>query len=609
MLNLTYHPSLSVVPHSGGSFDLLLEWHSTQRTPRLPLNLSLVLDRSGSMAGQALRQAIIAATRVVETLTPEDTLSIVIYDDSVETLLRPTRVTDPAAIVSLLRGVQAGGLTNLSGGWLRGCELVASNHSAQVISRVLLLTDGQANVGVQSPAMLAQAAAEQVGRGVTTTTLGFGEHFNEDLLIQMAQAGRGNYYFIQSPDDAASVFSIELDSLRALAAQNLTVRVSPRAGVQVTPLNTLRTTSLPDGVWEVEVGDVYEGEGKPLALAFTLEPLSEPPASLVVADISYHYQSLAGETLTREEATAELSVPLGTISEAMAAPANTAIVQRIAMLRLAQAKDVATRQADMGNRAEAVATLRAAAAAVQALGLSETFEIAEELEQIEYFAQLIEQGRYDGASRKEMRDQAYQGQTRQRSDLMGRGTSNGDVMGLPRVADAGSGIEVECVREGGKLRVRAVSAGYDPSFNVQFPRALRFEGAHYVVEGLELASSGTFYRAVGTIHLIVAPGEEHRYQTRGTTRNTRARPVSSTLTLADLQETDQVGNGVLIQVVKDKSKLRARVVSDGFDPDKNMRFPRSIRQEGILFVVDGVSETSDGKSYIAHGTIRRFVQP
>lgn len=609
MLNLTYHPSLSVVPHSGGPFDLLLEWHSTEQTPRLPLNLSLVLDRSGSMAGQPLRQAIIAATRVVETLTPQDTLSIVIYDDAVETLLPPTLVTNPASIVALLRGVQAGGLTNLSGGWLRGCELVAARHTPQVVSRVLLLTDGQANVGVQNPAMLARAATEQVARGVTTTTLGFGEHFNEDLLIQMAQAGRGNYYFIQSPDDAASVFSIELDSLRALAAQNLTVRITPRTGVQVTPLNILRSTSLPDGAWEVEVGDVYEGEGKPLALAFALDAVTEPPASLVIAEISYHYQALSGESIAREEATAELSVPLGTMAEAMAAPANTAIVQRLALLRLAQAKDVATRQADHGERAEAIATLRAAAAAVQALGLGETYEIAEELEQIEYFAQLIEQGRYDGASRKEMRDQAYQGQTRQRSDLMGRGTSNGDVMGLPRVAEAGTGIEVECVREGGKLRVRAVSAGFDPSFNVQFPRALRFEGAHYVVEGLELSANGGFYRAVGTIQLIVRPGEEDRYQARGTHRATRARPVSSTLTLADLQETDQVGNGVMIQVVKDKSKLRARVVSDGFDPDKNMRFPRSIRQEGILFVVDGVSETSDGKSYIAHGTIRRFVQP
>jgi Ca-activated chloride channel family protein len=79
-------------------------------------------------------------------------------------------------------------------------------------------------------------------------------------------------------------------------------------------------------------------------------------------------------------------------------------------------------------------------------------------------------------------------------------------------------------------------------------------------------------------------------------------------TLADLQETDTVGGGILVQVVKDKSKLRARVVSDGFEPDWNMRFPRDIRQENTLYVVDHVNTAPDGKSYIASGDIKRFVQ-
>jgi hypothetical protein len=69
-----------------------------------------------------------------------------------------------------------------------------------------------------------------------------------------------------------------------------------------------------------------------------------------------------------------------------------------------------------------------------------------------------------------------------------------------------------------------------------------------------------------------------------------------------------VGAGILVQVVKDKSKLRARVVSDGFEPDWNMRFPRDIRQENTLYVVDHVNTAPDGKSYIASGDIKRFVQ-
>ena len=75
-----------------------------------------------------------------------------------------------------------------------------------------------------------------------------------------------------------------------------------------------------------------------------------------------------------------------------------------------------------------------------------------------------------------------------------------------------------------------------------------------------------------------------------------------------LVTTDEVGDGVLIQIVKDKSKLRARVVSDGYDPNKNMRFPRSIRKEGVLFVVEEVKASNDDKYYIAYGKIRRLVQ-
>ncbi len=81
------------------------------------------------------------------------------------------------------------------------------------------------------------------------------------------------------------------------------------------------------------------------------------------------------------------------------------------------------------------------------------------------------------------------------------------------------------------------------------------------------------------------------------------------MSLADVPTTDDVGDGVLIQVVKAKSKLRARVVSDNYDPNKNMRFPRSIRKEGVLFVVEDVKPSADGSYYIAYGKIQRLVQP
>ena len=130
-----------------------------------------------------------------------------------------------------------------------------------------------------------------------------------------------------------------------------------------------------------------------------------------------------------------------------------------------------------------------------------------------------------------------------------------------------------------------------------------------VVENLQLSADGSFYRASGKICRLVRPGEEHLFSSHGSTRQPAAkRQKADALSLADLETTTSVGEGVLLQCLKDGKKLRIRVVSDGYSPVFNIRFPRSIREEGALYVVDEVEEVASGGSYIAYGKIRRFVQ-
>ena len=172
---------------------------------RRPINLSLVLDRSGSMSGSPLRNAIKAAEQLVEYLQPEDYLSVVVYDDVAETILPPQLATDKDKIKAAIRKIRARGVTNLSSGWLMGCDRVQSQQTLEQLNRVLLLTDGLANCGIVDPQVLVNTAKEKAEAGIMTTTLGFGEGFNEDLLIEMAEGGGGNFYFIQSADDAANV--------------------------------------------------------------------------------------------------------------------------------------------------------------------------------------------------------------------------------------------------------------------------------------------------------------------------------------------------------------------------------------------------------------------
>src|SRR5262249_14626593 len=131
--------------------------------------------------------------------------------------------------------IRTGGSTNLHGGWIQGCQHVLRRPGERLVRRVLLLTDGQANVGITAPRKLIKAAREQAEKGALTTTLGFGSGFNEDLLIGMAEASGGNFYFIETPEDACQVFHIEGESLTSIAAEHLTVTLKPApdSGVKV----------------------------------------------------------------------------------------------------------------------------------------------------------------------------------------------------------------------------------------------------------------------------------------------------------------------------------------------------------------------------------------
>ena len=611
MIKTSYEFDLAILPEGVSlKTNILLRFRADiPDSPRRNLNLSLVIDRSGSMAGAALHHAIKAAESVVDQLGQDDILSVVVYDDAVDTIISPQPVLNKNELKNSIRMVHPGGITNLSGGWLKGCEYVKSQLNTQKINRVLLLTDGHANMGIQDPHVLTATSGQKAEEGVTTTTLGFGQYFNEDLLIGMARAGKGNFYFIQSIDEATEVFDIELDSMRAVVGQNLVVTIELANGVKLLDTLSLATVSQNQaGQTVITLGELYEGEDKLLGLS--LEIPQAQIGSLPVMKLHYSADVVHNELIQSVSGISDVSAEIGTV-EASALASSSHITIELSRLTIAKAKETALELAEQGRHQEAEQVLRSLVKQLQDRGLNENFEIAEEIDQLEYFAGRIAQKALGNTGRKELRDQTFQSMTRNRSDLSGRGvTVDQEVYAMPVVHEVGAGIELACVREGGKLRIKVRSDGYDPTKNVQFPRALRAEGAVYVVDGLELSGDRTFYRVVGNITRFAKPGEHDIFVA---TRYARASASSGkaskgTATAADLPTTDTVGDGILVQCVKDGSKLRARVVADSYEPDWNMRFPRSIREEGMLYVVDEVKTAPDGKSYIACGEIKRFVQ-
>ncbi|MEH1938852.1 MAG: VWA domain-containing protein [Nostoc sp.] len=611
MIKTSYEFDQSILP-AGSSLktNILLRFRADiAESPRRNLNLSLVIDRSGSMAGAPLHHALKAAESVVDRLEPDDILSVVVYDDEVDSVVPPQAVTNKGALKNSIRKVRAGGITNLSGGWLKGCEHVKTRLDPQKINRVLLLTDGHANMGIQDPKVLTATSGQKAEEGITTTTLGFAQGFNEDLLIGMARAATGNFYFIQSIDEATEVFSIELDSLRAVVGQNLKVTLELADGVSlVDTLSLAKVSQNGAGQPVLTLGELYEGEDKLLGLSLMIS--SAQVGELPVMKLHYSAEVVQNDLIQTVSGTVDVVAKVGTVEEAAFA-STSHIILELSRLTIAKAKETALDLAEHGRHQEAEQILRVLVQDLRDKGLNENFEIAEEIDQLEYFAGRIAQKALGNAGRKEMRDQTYQTMTRNRSDLVGRGVTTGDdVYAMPIVNEVGSGVELSCVREGGKLRVKVMSQGYDSTKNVQFPRAIRAEGARYVVEGLEPSTDGSFYRVRGRITRLAQPGETDIFVAPRQSYVTNTGKASKgPASAADLPTTDSVGHSILVQCVKDGSKLRARVVSDGYEPDWNMRFPRSVREEGMLYVVDEVKTAPDGKSYIACGEIKRFVQP
>jgi len=261
--------------HSRSTRYLLVELAAPARErarPRPPLNLALVLDRSGSMSGEKLDLARRAAGTLVRQLSDEDRACVVTYDDEVSVVSPSVRLTSSARadLGRAIEGIRSGGSTNLSGGWLEGCRQVAEQQDGRgTIDRALLLTDGLANVGIVDQEELCGHAAELRARGISTSTFGIGADYNEDLLRAMAEKGGGHYFYLRGAADLAPSFGQELGELLGTVARDVTVEVRA-PGAAVALLNDVPSEPVLGGV-RVRLGDLASREEKSLVVKVTTE--------------------------------------------------------------------------------------------------------------------------------------------------------------------------------------------------------------------------------------------------------------------------------------------------------------------------------------------------
>ncbi len=193
---------------------------------RTPMNLCLVIDRSGSMEGPPLEYAKAACSYVVDLLTPDDVLSIVTFEEVVDLLMPPQRVTNRQPIKDGLQRIVAGNTTDLYGGIALGMQQLLQTAEASRATRMLVLSDGDPTAGIKDFPSLTNFASEVKARGITITFLGFGPDYNEELLASMAKRAGGNYYYVPRPELLPEIFRTELEKLMTVAARNLTLELN-----------------------------------------------------------------------------------------------------------------------------------------------------------------------------------------------------------------------------------------------------------------------------------------------------------------------------------------------------------------------------------------------
>ncbi len=199
---------------------------------RSPLNLCLVIDRSGSMEGEPLEYVKRACGYVVDLMEPSDVLSIVTFEEQVDIVMPARRVVNKALIKEHINRIQPGNTTNLYDGLVAGCMQVSSVGASGYLNRVLLLTDGEPTAGIKDFASIVGQVAQQKQNGITVTALGFGSDYNEELMAGIARRSGGNYYYIAQPSLIPEVFRRELETLMTITARNVRVRMTLPRGVR-----------------------------------------------------------------------------------------------------------------------------------------------------------------------------------------------------------------------------------------------------------------------------------------------------------------------------------------------------------------------------------------
>ncbi|MGE0626641.1 MAG: VWA domain-containing protein [Hyphomicrobiaceae bacterium] len=316
---------------------------------RAPLNLALVIDRSGSMQGARIEGARQAAMMAVDRLSSHDIVSIVSYDDKIGIEVPATRVGTEWRIKDRIRALTPRGSTAIHAGVMAGLGEVRKFQSKGYINRIILLSDGLANVGPRTPEHFASLGREIAGEGVTVSTIGLGLGYNEDLMSRLAINADGTHVFVQEPADLTAFLSREIDDVQSIFAQHVDVTIEFDEGVR--PLRGLGRAATIDGnrlSWKV--GQLVGGSEQVL-LAEIEAPAGLTAAEHQIANVRVEYDEAA--TGKRQSHVRPVALRASDDGNAIQTSFSASVMRDATILDTRERKDAAIRLRDAGKYDEA----------------------------------------------------------------------------------------------------------------------------------------------------------------------------------------------------------------------------------------------------------------
>lgn len=350
-----------ILARQEGTLDVLirLSGHGEVSAERPPLDLAVVIDRSGSMSGDKIRAVKEAGLKLLDRLDANDRVTLVSYSDGVATLATHL-AADEAGKKTLRKAflkLRASGMTALGPALIQAIgALEGQAQDGGRLAHVLMFSDGIANVGEKRPEVLGARAAMAFNRGVGVSTLGVGVDYNEDLMTRLADQGGGRYHFIKDGDAVAAVLEDEMKGLVATVARGVELELKAAPGVEVAHVFGYPTTR--DGhITRVRIGAL--GANQTREILVRLKTPAAEGERLDLGVVAAHFKDVPADGLQRK-VDAVMAVALTTAQADMDGSENKAVTVRVAEVESADQMEQAARSADKGDFGAAGGTLQLA---------------------------------------------------------------------------------------------------------------------------------------------------------------------------------------------------------------------------------------------------------